>query len=309
MPDVRHELLTTLKKKLVPLNVLDEFKSAGVFVNWWQQIRYDLKTIISTGWHHTLIPDEYLIAEFFQKESVAIEELEANIGELQSELAEAVETAQEAAAYEPDEDEKVTAAVIKKALKALIDDLKDSTGASAKRELDELKKQDSAIKKIETEIKDAKAKLKEKTSELELKLELKRLGGEGFITENRELIRQVGAQVTKLDVGNKTDKKKISALEKDKTALKARIAKTEVLLAAIGGQLTDAQARRLILKKLYDIANRELERYLNAEKRLLMQGVENLWNKYAVSNRDLENKREKTLGQLYEFLERLGYLA
>ena len=28
-----------------PLSVLDEFKSAGIFVNWWQQIRYDLKTI------------------------------------------------------------------------------------------------------------------------------------------------------------------------------------------------------------------------------------------------------------------------
>ena len=64
MPEVRHELLTTLKDKLIPLNVLDEFKSAGVFVNWWQQIRYDLKTIISTGWHHSLIPDEYLIAEY-----------------------------------------------------------------------------------------------------------------------------------------------------------------------------------------------------------------------------------------------------
>ena len=69
MPEVRHELLTTLKSKLVPLGVLDEFKSAGVFVNWWQQIRYDLKTIVSTGWHHTLIPDEYLIAAFFQAEA------------------------------------------------------------------------------------------------------------------------------------------------------------------------------------------------------------------------------------------------
>ena len=52
MPEVRHELLTTLKDQLIPLNILDEFKSAGVFVNWWQQIRYDLKTIISIGWHH-----------------------------------------------------------------------------------------------------------------------------------------------------------------------------------------------------------------------------------------------------------------
>ena len=115
--------------------MLDEFKSAGVFVNWWQQIRYDLKTIISTGWHHTLIPDEYLIAEFFQAEADEIEALEAIIAEAQSELAEAVETAQEVAAYEPEEDETVTAAVIKKALKELIDDLKDSAGDSAKKEL------------------------------------------------------------------------------------------------------------------------------------------------------------------------------
>src|ERR1019366_2768341 len=94
MPDVRQELLTTIKSKLIPLGVLDEFQSAGVFVNWWQQIRYDLKTIISTGWHHALIPDAYLIAAFFQTDADAIEVLEAKISETQSELAEAVDTAQ-----------------------------------------------------------------------------------------------------------------------------------------------------------------------------------------------------------------------
>jgi len=149
MPEVWHELLTTLKDKLIPLGVLDEFKSAGVFVNWWQQIRYDLKTIISTGWHHSLIPDDYLIAEFFQSEADEIETLEWQISEAQSELAEAVETAQEVAAYEADEGEKVSAAVIKKALEALIDDLKGSTGDSVQKELANLQVQDRAIKTIE----------------------------------------------------------------------------------------------------------------------------------------------------------------
>lgn len=312
MPDVRLELLTTIKGKFVGATgrspVLDEFKSAGVFVNWWRQIRYDLKTVVSTGWHHTLIPDDYLIAEFFQAESDAIEALDAKISELQSELAEAVETAQEIAAYEPDEDEKVTAAVIKKALKDLIDDLNGSTGASARKELYKLKKLDDSIKKIETKIKDAKATLKEKTTELELKIELKRLGSEGFTAENLELIRQVDRQIAEMNTGNKTDQKKSAVLQKDKAALLARIARTDTLIAEIGGQLTDEEAKRLILKKLYDIAGRELERYLNAEKRALIQGVENLWNKYAISSRELERKREETLGQLNGFLEGLGYL-
>ena len=174
MPEVRLELLNTLKDKLIPLCVLDEFKSAGVFVNWWQQIRYDLKTIVSIGWHHTLIPDEYLISTFFQSEAEAIEEMEARIGELQTELAEVVETAQEVAAYEPDEDDTVTASVIKKVLKTLIDDLKDSDGASAKRELDMLEAQDVTIKEIEKKIKSSKTSLKDKTRELEDKLQLKR---------------------------------------------------------------------------------------------------------------------------------------
>jgi len=308
MPEVRHELLTTLKDKLIPLSVLDEFQSAGVFVNWWQQIRYDLKTIISTGWHHSLIPDDHLIAAFFQAEADAIETMVAQISEAQSELAEAVEIAQEVAGYEPEEDQKVTATVIKKALKELIDDFKESTGASAHKELKNLQAQDKAIKAIEKRIKDAKADLKTKTDELALKLQLKRLGGDEFKTESLELIRQVDAQLGELDPKNKAEKKKITALNKDKAVLKARLAKTDAIIVAIGAQLTEAEARELILKKLYDLVTNELNRYLNAEKRLLVQSVENLWDKYAVSSRRLEAKRIETLEVLDGFINKLGYV-
>ncbi len=307
MPEVRQELLTALKDKLVPLGVLDEFKSASVFVNWWQQNRYDLKTIVSTGWHHTLIPDEYLIATFFQSDADAIEALETCIGELQTELAEAVETAQEVAAYEPDEDEKVTAIVMKKALKALVDDLKGSAGASAKQELARLKAQDAAIKTIDNQIRASKSSLKEKTSELALKIQLKRLGGEGFKAESQELIRQVEARLAKLDPNNTTDKKKTVALHKDKATLEERIAKTDAILKAINGPLTDDEARHLILNKLFDIASTELERYLNAEMRNLVSGVENLWSKYATSSRKIEQARVVITDRLDGFLEGLGY--
>ena len=301
MPEVRQELLTTLKDKLIPLSVLDEFQSAGVFVNWWQQIRYDLKTIISTGWHHSLIPDDYLIAAFFQTEADAIGTLEARISEARSELAEAMETAQEVTGYEPEENEKFTAAVIKKGLKG-------SEGNSARKELQNLQVQDEAIKTIENRIRERKATLKTRTDELALKLQLKRLGGEEFKAESLELIRQVEAQLAKLDPKNKADKKKITALSKDKVALDARLAKTDGILAAIGGQLTEAEARKLILKKIYDLVNSELNRYLNAEKRRLIALVENLWDKYAVSSRELESQQTEILKTLDGFLKGLGYL-
>jgi type I restriction enzyme M protein len=309
MPEVRHELLTTIKAKLIPLGIFDEFKSAGIFVNWWQQIRYDLKTIIATGWHHSLIPDDYLIVEFFQTEANEIEAIEGQVSEAQSELAEAVETAQEVIAYEPEEDESITAAVIKKALKDLIDDLKGSKGDSARKELKNLQVQEMAITAIEKRLKDNRAALKTKTNELELKLQLKRLGGDEFKAENHDLIRQVDAQLANLDNGNKDDKKKIAALNKDKAALQTRLSKTDAILAAIGGQLTEEEARRLILKKLYDLARNELGRYLNTEKRGLVAVVENLWDKYAVSSRELESERSETLKRLEGFLQLLGYIG
>ena len=307
IPEVRHQLLTTLKDKLIPLGVLDEFKSAGVFVNWWQQIRYDLKTIISIGWHHTLIPDDYLIAQFFQKQAEEIETLESQINDAQSELGEAVETAQEVAAYEPEQDETVTAAVIKKELKKLIADLRGNKGESARKEMQILQAQEKTIDAIEKRIKDNKAALKIKTDELDHKINLKRLGGDVFKAESKELIMQVDTQLAKLDENNKADKKKIAALNKDRGVLEKRLAKTDSILAVIGGPLTAMETKTLILKKLYDIANNELSRYLNAEKRGLIHVVENLWDKYIVSNRELANERNETIKTLDGFLNGLGY--
>lgn len=309
MPDVRQELLTALKAKLIPLGVLDEFKSAGVFVNWWQQIRYDLKTIVSTGWHHSLIPDEYVIAEYFEADADAIAALEATVADAQGELAEALETAQEVIAYEPNEDEKVTAAVMRRTLKELIDDLKDTAGDSAKRELKSLKDQDKAIKAIEKRIKDAKAEQKQRQVELELKLELKRVGAADLTVETTELVRQANERLAGLDPVKKVDKKTIAALSADKEALIARLARTDVVLKSIAGQISEEDARRLILKKIYDIARAELDRYLNAERRELVQAVANLWEKYAVALDELENQRAVTFVTLNDFLTGLGYRA
>ena len=305
MPEVRRELLTGLKDKLIGLGVLDEFQSAGVFVNWWQQIRYDLKTIINTGWHHTLIPDEYLIAEFFDAEVREIEDLEGRISGLHGELSEAIETAQEVASHELEEDETVTAASMKKVLKEAMDDLKDSGGASAARELAKYREAHDAIANLENRIKDLKVEVRDKQTELDLKLRLKRLGGEEFQSETLQLIAQVTTEMAAL---KPDDKRKLAALTKDRSVLEARLLRVDDLLVAIAGQLTTEEAKVLILQKLYDWVKEQLTRYLNGAKRSLIAIVENLWDKYAVSSQELEAERSQTLTELNDFLVKLGYL-
>ena len=308
LPEVRSSLMASLKEKLMPLGVLDEFQAAGVFVNWWLQIRYDLKTIVSTGWHHSLIPDEYLKVAFFQGESDRIEELESKVSAAQGELSEAVDAAVEVVSYEAEEGETLTAAVMKKKLKEAIDDLKEAGSASARQEVMACQREMESIVKIEKRIKDCRDQLRQQEGELELKLRVKRVGDVEATAETRELLGQLAIRVGELEPKDKDYKRALAALEKDRSALELRLGRIDGVMAAIGGRLGDGEAKGLILRKLQDWVGEQLTRYLNGEKRGLVARVEKLWDKYAVSSQMLEVEREKTLAGLNLFLGKLGYL-
>ena len=170
-----------------------------------------------------------------------------------------------------------------------------------------LQEQEDGIADIEKRIRTAKSELKTLSDELEHKLLLKRFGASEFTAESKELLRGVNEKIAALDI-NKKDYKKIStALKKDKAALETRLAKTDELLKKIGGQLTEAEAEKLILKKLFDLVDHALQRYANAEKSKLIVANDNFWDKYAISSRALELKRLDTMGELEGHLVLLGY--
>lgn len=362
IPKVRKELLDTIKEKFVPIGVLDKFQVAGVFVNWWDNIKYDLKTIMQNGWDAGLIPDDYLKAEFFQKESAEIETLEIAQSEKETILDEAIEEAINLLELIPEEEETtVPVAKVKEELKKQIAYVVDE-----KKKPEEAKPYQEAEKKIldtEKEIKELKANLKAKQAELELKLILKRYGSEDEKAESKKLLQTVNAELGKLDtaienliadfVGDlknsndyeqikkstkalekklKADKenkaetlhklakvieaqkqfkeitKAYSALLKDKGIIQTKLNKLDDLLAEIGGIITTAQAQMLILKKHFDIINNQLQRYLNAEKRILVSAYENLFDKYYTSAQSIEQSRNKTMAELKDFLTQLNYL-
>ena len=149
---------------------------------------------------------------------------------------------------------------MKKVLKEAMDDLKDSGGASAARELAKYREAHDAIASLENRIKDLKVEVRDKQTELDLKLRLKRLGGEEFQSETLQLIAQVTTEMAAL---KPDDKRKLAALTKDRSVLEARLLRVDDLLVAIAGQLTTEEAKVLILQKLYDWVREQLTRYLN----------------------------------------------
>ena len=310
LPEVRRTLIESLKAQLVPPAVLDEFQVAGVFANWWDGIKYDLKTIMTNGWSPTLIPDESIIAAYFQAQVEEIERLEGELGEQEATRDEAVAAAQEMLEYEAEEDEKITPALMKRELKAVLDDLKGRGDVQALVERPRHQDAYEAIKRAEDAIRRLKRDLKEKQFELEIKILLKKFGPEEETAESRRLLAQARAELAELEAlskPNKEEKKKISALKRDIKTLQARIAAIERLTAAVGGVISEAEARELILQKHHDLVRAQLERYLGAEQRLVLQFFENIWEKYAISLQVLESEREYSRQLLTTKLSILGY--
>lgn len=319
---VRKELLSSILEKFVPVGVLDKFQIAGVFVNWWDNIKYDLKTIMKLGWEPALIEDSYLIEEFFNAEQSEIEKKGSLQSQLENDLSEAVEEALSLVEYEADEEEgevKLTAKLAKDELKDQINYyLKEKGKPTEAKPFQEL---EAKIKGLEAEIKKYKADIKTLKAQLELKLTLKRYGVEDEKAEANAFLEKIKQEMPQLEqdkaaiIVNADNKKKISELtkqinayKKDKEILQSKLNSVDNLLIAIGGIITVEESQKLILKKHFDLVNEQLQRYLAVERRTLTAAYENLFDKYFTSSQQMEGSRTKTLGELHDSLTQLKYL-
>lgn len=310
LPEVRRSLLDSLQARLTPLGLLDGFQVAGVFVNWWDGIKYDLKTILTNGWSPALIPDPYLIAAFFQVEADELESLAAQLGEAESALEEAVAGAQELLEYEADEDETINAALMKRELAGALAEWKARRDVQARVEQQRHAGALAAIKAAEEQIRTLRRTSKEKQFELELKLVLKRFGPEEEAAESRQLLQQAAAELAELAAIAKPDaeqKKRMAALKRDSKTLQERMDGLERLTADVGGVITEDEARTLILRKHHDLVAEQLERYLGAEQRRLVQVFETLWEKYRQSIREMKTSQAATSSKLDTLLAELNY--
>jgi len=72
-------------------------------------------------------------------------------------------------------------------------------------------------------------------------------------------------------------------------------------------QLMMEQCQRLVLDIAKDDLENQLNRYVNAHRQLVISSLENWWDKYRVTLRDIEAKRDDAAKRLDGFLRGLGY--
>ncbi|MDM7202748.1 MAG: type I restriction-modification system subunit M, partial [Thermodesulfobacteriaceae bacterium] len=167
----RDKAMKLLKAKLLPLGLLDEFKIAGIFANWWEDLRYDFKTIISAGWSKSLIYDEMIKQKYFIAEMEAIEELENKVAQLDGELNEILEEVEE---WDEEEYGNKTPSKVKKFLEDIVKDLRMSQIDSAIKEKEKYEDLIYRINNKEKELKKVRKELNDKEKELENRIKEKR---------------------------------------------------------------------------------------------------------------------------------------
>jgi type I restriction enzyme M protein len=210
----------------------------------------------------------------------------------------------------------------KKEKKDSIEDLQPTESskpelATAVAEITKLVEQLNEITSLEKQIKEAKEQLKEQQHDLNKKVEFKMYGVD---EEKEEKKNQLTFNLQKLD-GLKArhekikDKKEatksakaIAAIESDNLKITDKLNGLDKFLKSIGGIITTEECKTLILQKHNNLVQSELLKYLNAEKRKLIAGIEKLWDKYAVHSQAMEQERQSTLKKLNKFLTQLNYL-
>ena len=307
---IRKKLLETMCEAIVPLEVLDKYQVPGVFVNWWDNIKYDLKTIMQFGWEPSLILDEDLIKRYFSKDKENIDALETDLADKESALASAVESALSLCEFEADEEDsdsdddsnKPTAKLAKQMLKEQIDSIEN---AKTRKPYEDSKKSilelEADIKQIKTDIKDAKEKL-------EIKLEIKRYGADDLHTQYAKYIKQLENEVEFLkDKNDKKAKTELNKKLKNIEKLKEMDSQFDTMLKEMGGIIPDQEAKELILEKHSNLIAIQLNRYFDNECRDLVALYENLFDKYALSAQHIENERSQSIASLNQYLKQLGY--
>ena len=286
--DLYHTFSATLTEKLIALPILDEFKSRGSFAAYWNSITNDIKSVDASGWNAELIPDDEILQSQFPEVLKELKDNEARRDELQAKFDEVNELEDD---VWNEEDYEVWRSKELKEHKESIKALKGER-KEADKEYKNLQKRIKANEKAlktQPDLMDEVAALKTEAAKYLVGIE--RYDAMIETDENRM------AKHTELEEELKTCKKKIKEIKDRKLAL---VDQARLLIIP-------EEAKDLILKRWLRNLQQTVNDYLQAHQRLLLQTVENVWEKYTVPLHSVLLEREKETELLNQFLVELGY--
>jgi len=313
---MRRSLLTSIAEALAGQKLLTPNQVRGAFANYVNQLKADFKSIAASGWGPELIPDQEILQSQFPEVLEELENAQGRLAELQALFVAAGEED-----FEDSEDTGVMAGGEVKEKKAELKRL----NAEWKGHLKTVK---ALAANIFTEIKVAGllprgAKkgyyctegLTQKDPQFENGKRIvdlaDQVGQESEFTEALTEAMEKGRLARELAQNIEESLSRHKALEDEARAQKAIIKtnekKRDQLVASARQNISTDEARIVIIERLRQVLMNTYQAYLKADQRACIKGIENLWDKYAITARMIEAERDAASKQLKEFLVELGY--
>jgi type I restriction enzyme M protein len=281
---LRRQFLSSIAEALVRQGILDLHQVRGAVAAYMNRLSADFKSIAASGWGPELIPEEDILHSQFADVLERIEKDQARIAELEALFAAADEED-----AEPDEETGVLSSERVKALK----EEKKVLGGEIKEYRKNLKISQQDLKRLEKASTlfrdDHHTNVQRQASEAEQQIDALTAK---ITTIDRQLERHV-------------------VLEQELKTLKAHIREVEKkkdeLVAAARAKVSEDDAKRLILDRFKRLLVEQFDSYLRQYQRTFIAAIENLWDKYAVTTKQILAERDREAEQLGQFLVELGY--
>jgi len=290
LPSTKNPAL--LRKKVMPaiiedlnrFNALDEHEIRGAFAQFWDELKFDFKSVAASGWGPELIPEKDILQSQFPEILEQIENDKTRIAELEGLFS--------AADEEDYEDEEETGILSKEAIKSLKEKLKTQhiNIKAFKKEIKELKAALKILEKDDSQNANEIAKITQKIDHLE-----------------REQLKNAEQKKTEIDKQLENHNILAKELRDLKGNIKAAEAKKDELVDAARAQITEEEAKALIMERWLSILQSQYRGYVKAFINDYIHKVQNLYTKYEVTIKSILKSRDNDAKLLNKFLMELGY--
>lgn len=313
--DLRAVLLGNISDALTPQNILTTHQIRGGLAAYMKSLEADFKSIAASGWGPELIPDEEILQSQFPEVLEKSEQDKARIAELEALFA----AADDEDAEEDDESGVLPSDQVKayKHERKEINNKSWDHCKSMKRRISDLfkaLKRDDLIErgdKVGTYTEGLKQAEQNFVIASKI-LSLPNLNGK--YTEFTDDIRhhqheggQLRERHEQIDERLATHEGLAKELKEKKANVKEVEKQKDELVAKAREKISDEEAKELILERLQRLLTERFDGYLRQCQRELIAEIENLWNKYAVTTKEILKDRDIEATQLEVFLKELGY--
>ncbi|MDB5342476.1 MAG: methylase [Schlesneria sp.] len=275
--ELRRHCIDSLAKGLTSFGLLTTHQVRGAVASYFTSLESDLKSIAASGWGAELIPEEQILQSQLPDTLARIEKDQVRIAELEGLFA---------AANDAD-DEEVD-----------LENVDTENGVLPKALVKALKEE---RKLLAGEVKDAKKQMKGQRKSGSLSSETNESHADE--AEGRakwERIQEIDQQLERhsaFDVELKKLKGHMRESEKQK----------DELVTAARARISDDDAKGLILERFQRALAEQFDGFLRQYQRAFIATIENLWQKYATTAKQILAERDREATRLEVFLKELGY--